>query len=172
MPELQQLLERTEWLQDQIEALHQPIHQLQTQLCDLHEKLASWRVQESSPELVKRDQDAPALGSLPMADDGGLERRTMPRQRGNPAPIRVGHPHLAMENLQGWVIDRSPDGICLILDEAVAAGTILNIQPVHHLANMSWFQVEVKNCRPERTIWILGCQFMHRLSWNELRLFG
>jgi hypothetical protein len=58
------------------------------------------------------------------------------------------------------------------VDEAVLVGTVLKIRPLHNLASFQWFLVEVRNCRPERVIWLLGCRFLQELAWRDLRFFS
>jgi len=74
--------------------------------------------------------------------------------------------------MNGWVLNRSGGGLCLLVDEEIAPGTVLTVTPHLGPATFEWIQVEVKSCRPERQSWLLGCQFLQKLSWDDLRPFG
>jgi hypothetical protein len=175
MHDLGELIHQTQGLQEQIDALHQPLEQLQIKLRVVQEKIAT---------LFGRPEGAVA-GTISPGSDPGLplsahaqaavaeepDRRTIPRRGGNPTPVLLTC-HEAKHTVHGWVLDRSPDGLSLLAEESVPIGTRMQVQPVHPHANGQRFQVEVRNCRPERTIWILGCQFQTNLSWTNLRLFG
>jgi hypothetical protein len=76
------------------------------------------------------------------------------------------------ETFAGWVIDRSQGGLCLLVDEAQAVGSRLKIRPAKDADSHPWVEVEVKSCRRDRTNFKLGCQFLEKLSWNDLRAFG
>ncbi len=74
--------------------------------------------------------------------------------------------------MHGWVLNRSGGGLCLLVDEEIAPGTVLTVTPHLGPATFEWIQVEVKSCRPERQSWLLGCQFLQKFSWDDLRPFG
>jgi hypothetical protein len=119
---------------------------------------------------------------------GGSERRTTPRRQGNlvsvtiicPASRPTSVPPEASpvasapgaSSMHGWVLNRSGGGLCLLVDEEIAPGTVLTVTPHLGPATFEWIQVEVKSCRPERQSWLLGCQFLQKLSWDDLRPFG
>jgi hypothetical protein len=69
------------------------------------------------------------------------------------------------------LINRSPNGWCLVGDQPVAVGTVLSVQPAQSQANLRWFPVEVHDCRPEQGMWIVDCQFVQLLSPADLSLF-
>ena len=100
------------------------------------------------------------------------ERREATRRKGNPVPVELCNPRSTSPSSQGWVIDRSIGGLCLLVDEPQEEGTILSVRPAKAHAGFRWLQVEVKNCRQERASWNLGCQFVQKVGWDELRLFG
>jgi hypothetical protein len=74
--------------------------------------------------------------------------------------------------MTGWVLNRSGGGLCLLVDDEVTPGTVLTVTPNIGPASFEWIQVEVKSCRPERQSWHLGCQFLQKLCWDDLRPFG
>src|SRR5438128_1889171 len=93
---------------------------------------------------------------------GQKERRTTSRRHGNLVsvtitrePSRVASPEARA--MDGWVMNRSGGGLCLLVDEEVSPGTVLTVTPHLDPTSYEWVQVEVKSCRPERKSWLLGC---------------
>src|SRR5262249_48872475 len=169
---LQQLIERTEWLYDQVETLQQTIQEIQAQIQTQREVLAALACQGGEPSSSPAAWVTPEFAGedATAATSGGPSRRSIPRRRGNPVPVLITSSQSPWETRKGWVIDRSPEGLCVVADDPETAGARLNLQPVQTLGNLHWFPVEVRNCRPERGIWILGCRFSQKLSWSDLRL--
>jgi hypothetical protein len=112
------------------------------------------------------------------AGSGAKERRTTPRRHGNLVAVIVSKAVSPNEfdrdasSMNGWVINRSGGGLCLLTDEEVAPGTVLTVTPNLGPTTFEWIRVQVKSCRPERKSWLLGCQFLEKLSWDDLRPFG
>jgi hypothetical protein len=100
------------------------------------------------------------------------DRRATTRRQGNVVPVTLTGPQGREHSLSGWVMNRSGGGLCLLVDEEVSPGTVLTVTPHLGLTAFEWIQVEVKSCRPERKSWLLGCQFIEKLSWDDLRPFG
>jgi hypothetical protein len=112
------------------------------------------------------------------AGSGGRERRATSRRQGNLVSVTITKPadHGASgtesHTMNGWVMNRSGGGLCLLSDEEVSPGTVLTVTPNLGPTTFEWIRVEVKSCRPERKSWLLGCQFLEKLSWDDLRPFG
>jgi hypothetical protein len=100
------------------------------------------------------------------------ERRASPRRKGNPVPVAIANGDEKAEPIQGWVVDRSSGGLRLLVDDAVPAGTVLKVRPTKAPPSFPWLQVKVKSCYPERKSWKLGCQFVQKVSWEQLQQFG
>ncbi len=98
-------------------------------------------------------------------------RRSLPRRKGNHISVLITHAN-ADATLQGVVAERSPDGLCLVVDQEIPVGTLLRVRPLQSLTACGWFAAEVRSCRPELKVWIIGCRFTQRLTWSNLRLFG
>jgi hypothetical protein len=162
MEKTEQLIARTEHLLKQIETLQEAIVQLQLELrChsdDLGQHLHKLRRKPHETHQIR-----------PLTTQ---ERRADPRRKGNPISVHVGNGSSSADPLQGWVVDRSAGGIRLLMDEAMESGTMLSIRPVKVHAGFPWVQVRVKNCYPERKSWSLGCQFVHKITWEDLQHFG
>jgi hypothetical protein len=100
------------------------------------------------------------------------ERRSSLRRGGNPVAVLITDAEVKEPPFQGWVLDRSMGGLCLSVEQEVAAGAILSVRAANAPSNVAWVQVEVKNSRQEGTTWELGCQFLRTPTWGVLLLFG
>lgn len=162
MDKTEQLVAKTERLLAQIETLQATMQQLQGELRQHSEDLALQ---------LTRIRKKPALTHQirPLTT---AERRSAPRRKGNPISVYITNGSPASEAIEGWVMDRSTGGLRLLVDEAMTPGTLLNVRPVKALAHFPWIQVRVKNCFPERKSWSLGCQFLHKMTWEDLQHFG
>lgn len=120
-----------------------------------------------APNIALKDPD----GDL-FAQGSNVERRASLRRSGNAVAIQISDAEATAKPHHGWVIDRSMGGLCLSVQEAVAAGTILSIRPSNAPVTVPWIQVEVRNCRSVGIDWELGCQFVRTPPWSVLLLFG
>lgn len=142
------------------------------------------------PAAAPASGSAPGIFARPVAASGsalGLSRnsstgssagnrtedtRNAPRRRGNPVSVQITNDLRTAESWPGWVVDRSPDGLCLLADEATPVESILNVRPTKAGPSARWIQVIVRSCVSERNSWKLGCQFQTKLSWDDLQYFG
>ena len=100
----------------------------------------------------------------------GADRRTARRRAGNPIAIMIADVSAAVEQMPGWVTDRSQHGLGLRTDDEEAVGAILRIRPNK---STEWTRVVVKHCRhDERGTWVVGCQFVETVPSKQLRMFG
>jgi hypothetical protein len=167
----EKLLLHVERQQEVIKKMQSELNAHSAALCEMLEWLRHPEEGSASPEEEEAAQ--PILLSSPtLALVEGAERRGLPRRKGNPVSVLLSNSNGQPFNFQGVVVDRSPDGLCLVVDHPVDVGTLLRVRPVHDLIGADWFPIEVRSCRPELKIWILGCRFAQRLSWSNLRLFG
>src|SRR5208283_1173630 len=161
MDKTEQLIEKTELLLSQIEGLQQSIKHLYNDLrahrTELGHHLGRVRHAKKPPSNLR------AVTTQ--------ERRAAPRRKGNPISVYISNGTVGAEPFEGWVVDRSAGGLRLLVDEAVEAGSILNVRPVKIHPEFPWVQVRVKSCAQERNSWNLGCQFLYKLTWEELQHF-
>jgi serine/threonine protein kinase len=134
--------------------------------------------QESGVRSQESDQCPPAAAdpkpapAVPPGTKELSERRSHPRRAGNPIPVLILDSFHPDEPLHGWVMDRSPGGVGLLVEDALEVDTLVQMRPdVPHLQTF-WLQVRVVYCQRERLRWRVGCQFVKKLSWEELRVFG
>jgi len=162
MEKTDELLARTDQLLRQMAALQDAITQLQTELRDHTEELGQQlQRQRRKPRETQKIR--------PLTTH---ERRGAPRRKGNPISVYVSNGSASTDPFQGWVVDRSVGGLRLLVDEAMEPGTLLSLRPVKVHASFPWTEVRVKNCFPERKSWSLGCQFIHKIAWEDLQHFG
>lgn len=160
-------MEKTEELIVRTEQLLQQMASLQAALQSLSAEL-----QEHCQDLLERLGKSPRKPTQRLHPLMSPERRSAPRRRGNPISVQISNSAADEETMQGWVVDRSTGGIRLLVDEAVELGTVLNVRPAKVHANYPWIKVKVKSCHPERMSWNLGCQFVEKITWEDLQQFG
>jgi hypothetical protein len=166
MDKTEQLKRKTKDLLHQIDTLQAAIKQLHAELREHREEIALLRkkppTKESAP-LKKAPAEEPAPAPA-------KERRASPRRKGNPVSVQIHHGDLEY-TIEGWVLDRSPGGLRLLVDECIAPGTLLNVRPAKD-EHLPWVEVKVRNSRPERKSWNIGCEFVEKITWEKLRYFG
>jgi hypothetical protein len=99
------------------------------------------------------------------------ERRASLRRTGNPVDVVVITAK-GTEPEKGFVIDRSRGGLCLSISRSVAVGTTLQVRACHAPEALPAIQVLVRHCSEKGERWHVGCQFMERLPWSVLLMFG
>ncbi len=115
----------------------------------------------------------PASPDYDPFDQGSLtERRRALRRKGNSVEVLVGEGESPAEPVRGWVIDRSTGGLCLLLSEEVASGTVLSVRPRTAPPETPWVRVEVRRCKKVRSGYEVGCRYERTPPWAVLLLFG
>jgi hypothetical protein len=166
-----QRIEETEKRLAEVEALQQTLEELQRELGTYRDLLTQRLTQlQNSGNNIPTSDSGPRPRLTATGEE--QERRASPRRRGNPVSVYVTDPERTGAEFQGWIVDRSSGGVRLLMDQSVLPGTVLNIRPMKCHPSFPWIAVEVKSCRPERNSWNLSCQFVEKLSWSELQLFG
>jgi len=179
MNQLEELRARARWLQEQLTSLQQEIDRLEAAGCHGAGGVGETRTADIGSSGQSKATPATCALEKEMSSDSALrllshadaeqERRALPRRRGNPVAVLVSRADVPGSPFNAWVIDRSPEGLCLVAEEDIPRGTWLRLRVTNLSAGAGWFEVEVRNSRPERNVWILGCQFRSALSWGELR---
>jgi hypothetical protein len=100
------------------------------------------------------------------------ESRRAARRKGNNVEILVTDAEARGEPVLGWVVNRSQIGLCLMLSEELAQGTILSVKPRHHPPTTPWIRVRVRNCKRESAGFLIGCEFESMPPWGVMLLFG
>jgi hypothetical protein len=100
------------------------------------------------------------------------ERRLALRRGSEPFPVQLndatasGAPYLAN------ILDRSKSGLCIAVDQPVAADTILSVRAHKYEDAAVWVQIRVRHCRQKNHQWLLGCSFVTEQPWSVLLMFG
>lgn len=119
--------------------------------------------------------NAAASGEAPEAPGSSPRdtvRQSETRRTGNLISILIRKADDPGEPVSACVVDRSSGGLAVLTDREWEIGAVLTVRPVHAAEDCPWVPIEVRYCRPEGGQWWIGCRFVHRLSWDKLRLFG
>jgi hypothetical protein len=120
---------------------------------------------------------------------GGAQRRFNCRRWGTPTEVCLSDPIPASDvpsaaTLPSWsdpphgslmygmVINRSPGGFAIVVDQEVEPTTILMVRPLDAPSYVPSVEIEVKHCRKVRRKFLIGCQSLTEVPWNVLVWFG
>jgi hypothetical protein len=59
-----------------------------------------------------------------------------------------------------------------MVEQELAAGTLLRTHPVGAPDSVPWVEVEIKSCRKVSKRYIVACQFRSEVPWNVRVWFG
>jgi hypothetical protein len=133
--------------------------------------LSHWRSRARSGGSGDGGPDADRPAHDPFEQGSVSERRVAPRRKGNPIEVLVTDEEATREPARACVLDRSMGGMCLLLNEEVAPGTVLSVKP-RKAPESPWVQVEVRSCKRDRSGYETGCQFVRTPPWAVMLLFG
>ncbi len=108
----------------------------------------------------------------PFAYGSATERRSSVRRRGKQIKVLISDAEALEQPMEGWVLDRSMGGLCLLVHQAMELGTILSVRTAEAPQTTPWVQVEIKSCRHNINHWEIGCQYVRTPPWGVLLLFG
>lgn len=108
----------------------------------------------------------------PRESTAKANRRVSDRRRGKPKKVYLADPATGALLGTCWVIDRSRSGLGLIVRHSLAEGAVLQVKAVDAPDDVEWTPIEVRNCRPRGSKWMVGCRFTTPLPWSVLLLFG
>lgn len=178
--ETQEVFERTEKLLAYAEALRLSVKQvefdLSANIASLREELAMLRIlmdgsaRPAAPDPVLEEE--PAKPDKKARPENIKERRAWPRRDDSRVLVFVADVNDASAPVQGWVVDRSAGGCCLLVETSAKEGDVLSVRPVDANPNYRWVKVQVRNCRKDKDGWKLGCKFVDKLDPKHIRQFG
>ncbi len=119
----------------------------------------------------KAKEAIPAKDADPAAT-GSIERRMALRRSGHPVSVEMNDPDEKLPQQQGYVVDRSVGGLCLMTPNALPVGSVWKVRPCNAPRTTLPIRVEVKNCTAVENQWKLGCQFDKTPSYAVLIMFG
>lgn len=166
MDETEQMFERTKQLLGQVNALREAIDAFRTELIAYGKSLR----QKPTPAPAAAKSD-PGEDDGPPTQPSAKERRTSTRRKGPPVPLLLSYSKTGSAPFPGWVVDCSPTGVGIMVEQLVAVGAVLSVRPTNAPQRFRWVQVEVRNCHTVRNRWNLGCKFVRDLPIEDLDLF-
>ena len=104
--------------------------------------------------------EAPAV--RPARAEYGSARRSISRRR-SAAPLVVFVPGATAAGARlvaGWVLRRSPDGLCLTIGSSVDVGVVLRLRHRNASRSTAWTLVEAQKCELRGGCWELDCRFL------------
>ena len=129
------------------------------------------------PLVRTRRRKSPA--GVPTPGPGFSEQRRCARRATN--SVRVFSQLGAEERLQeGWIIDRSPEGLGLILvlrhpataADVPAHGSVLEVKPTNAPGDCPWVRFEVRHVRREAGYWHVGGKLLGAIAGEHLPYLG
>src|SRR5205823_2262823 len=94
-------------------------------------------------------------------------RRKSVRKWGNPVEVQL-RPADSLIPLRGVVINRSTEGLAILVDDAYAPGGRLTVRAIHAPTGVGWIEIEVKNCRAAGQNHVIGCSYSETPPWNAV----
>lgn len=101
-----------------------------------------------------------------------LEQRDAHRRKGNPIGVRITDAEGKGKQIDAVVINRSAGGLCLEANCPIEPCTIVSVRVINAPVTVPWIQVEIRSCRIEGAVYLLGCQFVKPPPWSIMLLFG
>jgi hypothetical protein len=114
----------------------------------------------------------PTASPEPVPAGGTNERRAALRRGGHPVTVDLHHPDELQPSQQGWVLDRSVSGLCLMVPNALPVGSFWKVKPCNARQTTPAVRVEVKSCVSDAAEWKIGCCFEKTPNYATLLMFG
>jgi len=109
----------------------------------------------------------------PFLEGSPSERRYSARRPGKQIRVYISNENAESPPEEGWIVDRSLGGLCLLFDREVKECALLTVRAADVPVDSPWVQVQVKRCWPGGdNRWELGCEFVRNPSWSTLLQFG
>jgi hypothetical protein len=114
----------------------------------------------------------PTASPEPVPAGGTSERRAALRRGGHPVTVDLHHPDELQPSQQGWVLDRSVSGLCLMVPNALPVGSFWKVKPCNARRTTPAVRVEVKSCVSDGAEWKIGFCFEKTPNYATLLMFG
>ena len=115
---------------------------------------------------------APPPPPDPFEFGSSSEKRAALRRKGAFVEVLVTDEAQQQHPWSAWVVDRSLGGLCLSVEREVEPGTVLRVRPRNAASMAPWVEVEVKSCKTEEGVLLLGCAFRKTPPYSVLLLFN
>jgi hypothetical protein len=113
----------------------------------------------------------PAPIASPPTDPNAENRATF-RRAGNAVLVQVADADPQRKPISAWVIDRSRQGLRLVVEYQLPLGGMYSVRPVQAPPATPWCAVEVRHCAAADGHWEIGCRFLQPPPMRVLMLFG
>jgi hypothetical protein len=127
---------------------------------------------ESEEPSAAEDSEKPQVEYDPFLHGSRSERRSALRRRGTQVAVLLKDDVEKGSPRNGWILDRSPCGLGMLVEEPISVGVIVSVRAAHATSVIPWVDVEVRNCREDRYGWIVGCEFVKTPPTAVLWQFG
>src|SRR5262249_6934843 len=84
-----------------------------------------------------------------------------------PCLVMVRDP-LTNEEVEGWAVERSQEGLALLVGEQYSVGTPLKVRSGKS-PHRTWLDIVVDECNAERTNVRLHCSFTNPVTWADIQ---
>jgi hypothetical protein len=112
-------------------------------------------------------------GHDPFDKGGFLEQRRALRRTGHAISVFILDAKTQKEICASYVMDRSMGGLRLLVGQAIAEGTILQVRPSSCPDADNAVEVEVRHAKKLTSDeWALGCRYVRSYPVSKLLLFG
>jgi hypothetical protein len=91
---------------------------------------------------------------------------------GRPVSVQLSNGLGDGDPQNGWIIDRPPGGLRILVDEPVQTGIVMSIRATKDHPQNQWVNVSVKSCRPERNSYVVNVHFVERPPWAVMNLLN
>src|SRR5438128_10473362 len=93
--------------------------------------------------LSRQPNLAEVASTVPQGPDpfeGGslTERRTAPRRTGRPLRVLINDDTMQSKAFEGWVMDRSMGGLCIMTDRSINRNIVLNVRAAEADESVPW----------------------------------
>jgi hypothetical protein len=112
----------------------------------------------------------PVAGPLLLENDRPAERRSAFRRGGSHVAVVLNIQEPKPLQCFGWVVDRSPGGLGIMLDEAIPIDTVVKVRTTK--SGGITVGMVVRQSRQESRGCFVGCEFVNRPSTEVLWQFG
>ena len=72
------------------------------------------------------------------------------------------------EEMEGWAVERTMEGLKLLVDETIGVGSALKVRSAKS-AHPNWIDIIVQDCRQERGGFQLSCSFATAVTWADIQ---
>jgi len=136
---------------------------LEQQCAALQEELEALRSADGAPP---ENVPEPELAAAPAANGKQATAARDSRRIAMPCLVVV-HRTESNDEVEGWAIERSLEGVAVLLDEKYSAGTPLRVRSAKS-ARGTWLDVVVESCRAERASFRVECTFANPVTWADI----